>query len=129
MKRVLSLLFLGIVSCALAPAGYAKCSAERIRFFVDRDETYRAKWEIHGRGRLCSTSFSAGGRSTFHGLKVLAHPKHGKLEPQGAYSTISFRYRAKDGFRGTDFFVAQICGDTMGRKGCARLEYTVVVRD
>jgi hypothetical protein len=118
-----------LLSCAFAPGAFAKCNAERIRFFVDRDDTYRAKWEIYGEGRTCSTRYTAGGRTTFDGLKVLVHPKHGKLEPHGAYSTISFSYRAKTGFNGTDFFVAQICGDTLGRKGCARLEYTIVVRD
>lgn len=109
-------------------AAEANCSKDRLRFFVDRDDTYQSRWELSGKKQVCGHSYRAGGRTTFHGLKVLVQPRHGRLEPYGAYSTIAFRYRRKPGFVGEDFFVTQICGETLGRKGCARLEYTVTVK-
>ena len=123
--KIISGSMLVLLSCGLAEA---RCTKERLWFFVDRDDTYKSRWEITGKKRVCGHSYRAGGRTTFHGLKVLVHPKHGALEPRGAYSTITFRYRAKPDFVGDDFFVTQICGETLGRKGCARLEYTVTVK-
>jgi hypothetical protein len=123
--EIISSSVLFVLSCAVAEAN---CTKERLRFFVDRDGTYKSRWELSGNKKTCGNSYRAGGRATFHGLKVLVHPQHGRLEPYGAYSTIAFRYRRKPGFVGEDFFVTQICGESLGQKGCARLEYTVSVR-
>lgn len=117
-----------LLAQVFAASAHAACNAPTGRFFVDRDDTYKLDWVITGDTRWCSASYNAFGTASFSGMKVAVPPKHGHLGPHGDYGTISFRYNVKPGFKGSDFFAIQVCGESRGRKGCARIEYSVTVK-
>jgi hypothetical protein len=118
-----------IVAALLAAAAPARadCIWESWRIELDRNHVVQERHRISGSQRSCVMSFVPRGATSISGLRLLRAPTHGKVGPDGAYSQISFRYTAKPNFAGVDTFAIELCGEKLGHRGCARVEFTVTV--
>jgi hypothetical protein len=98
-----------LAATPLTPA-FAYRSADQISIFLDSDENHTINMSMGGATNSCSDHYWAGGQSRFDSLRLTKKPRFGRVEPQNAYSQVSFQYTRKANWKGADSFAIRLCG-------------------
>ena len=69
---------------------------------------------------MCNWSFTASGSAVLTSASIEEQPSNGNLTQTGGYS---FRYVPYPGFRGSDHYAIEVCGDSANGSGCTHFNY------
>jgi hypothetical protein len=95
------------------------CEKEHIVFHNEENRTYNPTARSGG-GGVCNWSFTASGSAVLTSASIEEQPSNGNLTQTGDYS---FRYVPYPGFRGSDHYAIEVCGDSANGSGCTHFYY------
>jgi hypothetical protein len=108
---------------SVSSASSAPCQTLGGQFFVDQNDSVAFSTTTNSAG--CDHVYRAGGTLALESATIVSRPKNGNLTQSGA---LSFTYKPKSGFVGTDTYVVRVCGSNRSGKGCSTLNYTTNVQ-
>ena len=97
-------------------------TADVVTFRPDENEPVTIHRTIVG-GARCVHQYVERG-STFTSASIASGPSHGTLDQTGNYE---FTYKPPPGFKGSDEYAIEICGESDSGSGCSTLTYQVTV--
>jgi hypothetical protein len=106
------------------PPVQPSCNKEPMQFHVDQNETISGPVTIVG-GAACHHAYWSEGTTQFSGASISEQPSNGVLTQTGDYE---FEYRPHKGFRGSDEYAVEICGQNDNGSGCSTITYEVTVQ-
>ena len=106
------------------PPVQPSCNKEPMQFHVDQNETISGPVTIVG-GAACHHAYWPEGTTQFSGASISEQPSNGVLTQTGDYE---FEYRPHKGFRGSDEYAVEICGQNDNGSGCSTITYEVTVQ-
>ena len=106
-----------------APPVQPNCSGDGTTFRPDESESVTLHKTIVG-GASCIHHYEDRGAMFTH-ASIATAPSHGKLTQTGDYE---FKYQPQPGFRGSDKYAVEICGESDSGSGCSTLTYLVTVK-
>jgi hypothetical protein len=107
---------------ASPPPVQPACSGEGAIFHPDQSESVTIHRTIVG-GAPCVHKLEDRG-TMFTGASVAVTPSHGSLTQTGEYE---FKYQPAAGFKGSDRYALEVCGESNAGSGCSVLTYQVTV--
>jgi hypothetical protein len=107
-----------------APAVKPECKHAPIKFYTTRNEPVTSQVTSIG-GGACTHTYTAAANNHLTGSSIVSEPDNGTLTKTGAHS---FKYQPAPGFKGSDEYQIEVCGQSQTRSGCSLLTYEVTVR-
>jgi len=99
------------------------CNKSHVQFDVTQSEAATVEETIVG-GASCEDSFVGRGSTQLTGASISSSPSNGTLQQ---ISDLKFRYQPHKGFRGSDGYAVQVCGEGNNGSGCSTITYEVNV--
>jgi hypothetical protein len=106
------------------PPVQPSCNKDTVHFHVDQNESVTAEVNVVG-GAACPLRYWTEGTTQFTGASISEQPSNGVLRQTGDYE---FEYRPHKGFKGSDEYAVEICGESNNGSGCATITYEVTVQ-
>ncbi len=120
MNKLVLVFSLIIMGFLISGAAQADCKIVPFNFDLLSNPTL----DLEGTGDgKCTHQFTSN-KTTFTELTVVKKPKHGKIEQKNEFALI---YNSDKNFKGKDEYTLKLCGNSLGSKGCATLNYKMTV--
>jgi hypothetical protein len=100
------------------------CNKVPVQFHVDTNDQLTSDVTVVGRA-TCRHSYWSEGTTQFSGASISEQPSNGELNQTGDYE---FEYKPNKGFKGSDEYAVEICGENDNGSGCATITYQVTVQ-